>query len=147
MYLNFFNAIEMMAKNSFNRQFTFKPISVLTDHLFYNTQTSFKELYRLDPNARVVNTPYEVNIRAELNFSGYDVKFAFFTNKKINRMIKKSKLLNFFMTRELTISKDGVEIYKNGSVTPEYKVHEQNIHNMMFFIAQELQTSSTITTA
>lgn len=139
MNLNFFLAVEMVSKNFINRKFNLKPLSCLTQHLFYTQNTMLSLLKTIYADAQIVNTPYEVNVKAELHRSGYDFSFHFYTKKKLTSRLKKSNLLNFFMKKELVVSKDGVELYNNGHVSPEYSKHQQDIHNTIYFIGQELQ--------
>lgn len=144
MYLNLTLAIEMLCKNMFNRKFTFKPISCLTSHLFYNQLNSLEYLFTLDPSARVLNTQHEVDISAQFHHSGYDIKFQFFTNESLPRFLKKSTFLNFFLEKRMTISKDGTELYFDGFVTPEYQEHAQNIHNVIWFIGDDLKNKKHV---
>lgn len=144
MYLNLTLAIEMLSKNAFNRKFTFKPISCLTSHLFYNQLNSLEYLFTLDPNARVLNTQYEVDVSAQFQYSGYDFRLQFFTKESLPRFLKKSIFLNFFLEKRLSVSKDGVELYSDGLLAPEYKEHEQNIHNAIWFIGDDLKNKKHI---
>lgn len=139
MYLNFFIVLEMMFKNLFNRNFTLKPIACLTNHLFYSGLTSMEYFFVLDPKARVLNTQREVDINCSFNYSGYDVRFHFFTKNALPHFLKKSKLLTFFLEKRLTISKDGVELYSDGIISEEYEKHAVNIQNLLWFVGDDLR--------
>tara|TARA_Y100000588_G_scaffold240585_2_gene254422 strand:+ start:39892 stop:40443 length:552 start_codon:yes stop_codon:yes gene_type:complete len=139
MYLNFFLVVEMAVKNVFNRKFTLKPISCLTNHLFHDELISLEHLFTLDPNARVLNANNDVDIRAKFNYSGYDVSFHFSTKKSLPRFLKKSALLTFFMDKKLSIHKNGVELYSDGFVSPEYQEHAQNIQNLLWFVKEDIK--------
>lgn len=144
MYLTTMTAVEMLCKNALNRNFNLKPISSLTDFLFYDSISSLDYLFKLDSNARVLNTDHEVDIKCEFNYSGYDVSFHFKTMKKLPKKLKNSILLTFFLNKEMTISKDGIEIYKDGFISSEYKNHSQNIQNLFWFVADDIRNGHKV---
>ncbi len=142
--LNSFTALELIIKNSFFRKIDYKPISLITDILFYQDDVSLERFLFLNyDNTKVINTNTKVYISSEFSFNGFDFKLQFFTKKDLNETIKKSSLLSLFLEKKLTISKNGVTLYVDGKIKNGYNKEKANIQNSIFFFGEKLKEKVT----
>ena len=142
--LNNFIALELIVKNSFFRKVDYKPISLITDILFYQDDVSLERFLFLNYNStKVINTNTKIDISSEFSFNGFDFKLHLFTKKKLNETIKKSSLISLFLEKKLTISKNGVTLYVDGKIKNGYNKEKANIQNSIFFFGENLKEKVT----
>lgn len=142
--LNNFIALELIFKNSFFRKVDYKPISLITDVLFYQEDISLERFLFLNyDNTKVINTDTKVDISSEFSFNGFDFKLQLFTKKDLNKTIKNSSLVSLFLEKKLTISKNGVTLYIDGKIKNGYNKEKANIQNSIFFFGEKLKEKVT----
>lgn len=129
--------IEMIFKNLFNRNTEYKPVSFLTDILFYSGIDSLEYLFVVDKNAKILNTKNEVKILSEFSFNGLYFKIDF--SGKIPKFLNNRIFLTFFMDKKISIYKNGQILYKDGFITSTYEDHETLIHNSIYFLGQKIK--------
>lgn len=143
--LHWILAFELIIKDLFHRQFNYKPISCLTDILFYQNNVYIERFFFLNyEKTKVLDTKNKFKLQSHFFFNDFEFKIDFTSKYKHPNFLRDSVFFTFFLNKKLTILKDGFVIFKNGKKENNFESYETEIQNTIFFLGEELKNVSLI---